>query len=57
VEQTITKTELDLAPPGGSQTGGYTFESTETLLAVFDKNVATGRAILQKTADADLNVP
>src|SRR5437773_7971168 len=44
VENTLQKTELDLAPPGGSGFS-YTFEPTEKLLAMFDKNVATGRDI------------
>src|SRR3954469_24591509 len=51
VEMTLTRTELDLNPPGGGSGFGYTFESTETLLATFDKNAASGRAALAAVTD------
>jgi uncharacterized damage-inducible protein DinB len=51
ITQTLKSTELDLA---GS--AGYSKESTESLLALFDKNVKEARAALQSTGDADLDV-
>ena len=47
-----TKTELDLASGPG-----YSLQSTETLLAVFDKNVAQARAALAAAKDSDFEVP
>src|SRR5688572_29326790 len=47
-----TKTELDLASGPG-----YSLQSTETLLAVFDKNVAQARAALAAAKDSDFDVP
>jgi uncharacterized damage-inducible protein DinB len=47
-----TTTELDLA---GSP--GYSLQSTETLLATFDKLVAEARAALAGASDADFAVP
>ncbi|MGH7481644.1 MAG: DinB family protein [Longimicrobiales bacterium] len=49
---TLTSTELDLA-----QGGGYTNETTATLLAVFDKNVREAREALASAEDADFDVP
>ncbi len=42
----VTETELDLASGGQ-----YTYEKTETLLEVFDKNVREARAAIAKTSD------
>lgn len=47
----LTKTELSLG--GGA---GYSTESTETLLALFDKNVREARAALAAAKDADFAV-
>ena len=49
----LTTTELDLAvsPPPAP------FTTTEALLAIFDKNVASSRAALTKAVDADFAVP
>ena len=47
-----TKTELDLAGAPG-----YTLESTETLVARFDKLVAEARAAIAGLTDADVTVP
>jgi uncharacterized damage-inducible protein DinB len=52
VTTTLESTELDLA--GG---GGYSFEKTDTLLALFDKNVRQAREALSSTTDADMQVP
>ena len=52
IANTVSHTELDLltAP-------GYSFETTETLLAGFDQNVRDARAALQSAQDADFAVP
>lgn len=42
----VTETELDL-----TKGGKYTFETTETVLAAFDKNVREARAAIANTAD------
>jgi len=47
-----TKTELDLA-----KGAGYSMQSTESLLATFDKLVAEARTALAATSDADFQVP
>ena len=47
-----TETKLDL-----SQTPGYSLETTETLLARFDKLAAEARAAIAKLTDADTTVP
>jgi uncharacterized damage-inducible protein DinB len=52
IGQTLTSTELDLA--GG---GGYSVESTETLLRMFDENVSRARAAIAAAGDADYEVP
>lgn len=46
---TIKETSLDL-----SKGAGYSNETTETLLAEFDKNVAEARKAIQNATDADL---
>jgi uncharacterized damage-inducible protein DinB len=47
----VTETALDL-----SKGGKYTLEKTETLLAIFDKNVREARAALAAASDGDLDV-
>jgi len=48
----LTQTELDLAGAGG-----YSFEKTDTLLEVFDRNVAEARAAMQTATEEQLQVP
>jgi uncharacterized damage-inducible protein DinB len=48
VGQALKETELNLAGAPG-----YSFEKTETLLALFDQNVKDSRAALQAARDAD----
>ena len=48
----VTQTELDLASGPG-----YSLQSTETLLATFDKNAAKARAALAAAKDSDFDVP
>ena len=53
----MDRTELDIAPKEGPQFPGYSFETTETLLAEFDKNAAAAREALSRASDADFDVP
>ena len=53
----MSRTEIDIAPTSGPQFPGYSFETTATLLAEFDKNAAAARAALARAADADFEVP
>ena len=52
IANTVSSTALDLtvAP-------GYSFETTETLLAGFDRNVREALAALRAAKDADFSVP
>lgn len=52
----MQRTELDIAPASGPQFPGYSFESTATLVAEFEKNAAAGRAALAGASDDDYNV-
>lgn len=47
VGQTLTTDSLDLA-----KAGGYSYETTETLLALFDKNVKESHDVLNKVDDS-----
>lgn len=51
VTNAARQTELDLATAPG-----YSFETTETLLAMFDRNVREAREALAACTDADLGV-
>ncbi|MBK7352150.1 MAG: DinB family protein [Gemmatimonadetes bacterium] len=57
VPPTLTRTELDLNPPGGPAYTSPTFASVAALLAAFDANAKQGRAALAATSDADFMVP
>ena len=48
---TMRQTGLDL-----SAGGGYTFETTETLLAEFDRNAAEGKAAIAEATNEDFQV-
>jgi uncharacterized damage-inducible protein DinB len=52
IANTVSGTELDLAVAPR-----YSFETTETLLAGFDRNVREARAALQSVKDPDFSVP
>lgn len=52
ITHTLRETELDLG-----QGGGYTFETTETLLALFDQNVREAREAIAAARDEDYGVP
>ena len=51
ITNALQQTELDLAGAGP-----YSFEKTETLLAMFDKNVQEARAAIAKSKDEDYQV-
>lgn len=53
---TLTQTELDMNPPGGSGYKRPEWESREALLKFFDANVASARALVAKTSDAEFMV-
>lgn len=53
----MRQTEIDIAPKDGPTQGGYTVETTETLLAEFDRNVTEGRAAIAAASDDDFAVP
>jgi uncharacterized damage-inducible protein DinB len=52
ISMTLTTTDLELTAGGG-----YTNESTETLLNTFDENVRKSREAIQAATDADYEVP
>ncbi len=52
ITQTLRATEINLA-----NAGGYSMESTETLLSQFDRNVNDARGALAAVTDAELAVP
>lgn len=51
----LTQTELDIAPVDRT-VPGYSFETTDALLADFDRGVAEGRAAIAATSDDDFQV-
>ncbi|HEX5727243.1 MAG TPA: DinB family protein [Longimicrobiaceae bacterium] len=51
VAQTLRNTELDLAGAGG-----YSYETTETLLGIFDQGVDASREALASVQDDELDV-
>jgi uncharacterized damage-inducible protein DinB len=53
----MSMTELDIAPLDGPKFPGYSFETTPTLLAEFDRNAAAARDALAAGSDADYDVP
>jgi DinB family len=48
----MAQTEIDIAPPGGSRMPGYSFETTATLLAEYDRNAVAARAAIAAGTDA-----
>jgi uncharacterized damage-inducible protein DinB len=52
IASTLASTELDIAAAPG-----YSFETTGTLLAGFDRNVGEARQALLATTDSDFEVP
>jgi uncharacterized damage-inducible protein DinB len=54
---TLTKGELDIAPPGGPPFQPRTLTSTAEVLELFDKNVAEARQALAAASDAEFAKP
>ena len=54
VEMTITKTSLDIDPPGGPRYQSPKLTSRQEILAVFDKNIATARKALAQVKDEEM---
>ena len=54
---TLAKTEFDVAPPGGSDEDFGIRDSTESLLALFDRNMSAMREALTRLTDAQLDEP
>lgn len=52
IADSLEQSFKDLSPGSG---GGYTFETTETILGIFDKNVAQARAALQSVTGPALD--
>jgi uncharacterized damage-inducible protein DinB len=52
ITNALRETELDL-----TKAGGYSFETTETLLAWFDQRVREAREAISSVKDADFAVP
>ena len=52
ITNAIEETRLDL-----TKAGGYSFEKTETLLDLFDRNVRGARAAIEKATAEDFTVP
>jgi len=53
IADTLHDPETDIA--GGGEGGGYSYETTETLLALFDENVDRARTALSGVTDAALD--
>lgn len=51
IARTVREREIDLA-----RGSGYSYEKTETLVALFDRNVADAKAALQRASDEDMMV-
>ena len=49
--------EIDFAPKDGSRMPGYSIETTATLLAEFDRNVAAAREAIAAVSDARFEEP
>jgi uncharacterized damage-inducible protein DinB len=54
---TLAKNEYDVAPPGGATEDYSIRTTTESLLALFDKNIAETREALSKMTEATLDEP
>ena len=53
----LAQNEFDVAPPGGSQEDVKLADSTESLLALFDKNLGAMREALARLTDDRLDEP
>ena len=57
VEMTICHDSLDVEPVAGETYKSPTEATTEAIVALFDKNVAEGRGLLEKVEDTTLHEP
>jgi uncharacterized damage-inducible protein DinB len=57
VPMMFDRSELDLSPPGGSKSPGYSIEKTATLLAEFDRNAVAGQSALAAASDEVMRQP
>lgn len=57
VEMTLTKSSLDINPPGGEPFKPFRPTGRKQILETFDKNVATARKAIQATPDAEFLKP
>jgi len=57
VTLTLQQAELDMNPPGGAPWPKREWTSREALLASFDTNVASARAVLSAASDVELQAP
>jgi uncharacterized damage-inducible protein DinB len=55
-QEALTKTELDINPPGGQSYTRPPFESKEALLKAFDESATKARAAIAKATDAEFMV-
>jgi uncharacterized damage-inducible protein DinB len=53
----MARTEVDISPKDGPQFPGYSYETTATLLAEFDRNAAAAREAIARASDDDFQVP
>jgi len=56
VAMVLKQTEIDFAPVDGPKFPGYSYETTATLLAEFDRNAAAGHAAIAAAGDDDFRV-
>lgn len=56
VHATLTKTELDIAPPGGPRYQSPNARTRQQILETFDTNVASARQLLAAAKDEDVDV-
>ena len=54
VVSTMTSTELDFNPPGGTPWVEPTFDGTEALVNTLDKNIKAARAAISEASDDDM---
>ena len=57
LQTTLTQTEFDMNPSGGSAYTSPKFQSVPTLLASFDESVKSARAAIAAASDKDFMVP
>jgi uncharacterized damage-inducible protein DinB len=56
VEGTLSQTEWEIAPPDGEPYKSPSLTSTQAIVDLFDKNVASARRTIESVKDEDMNV-